>query len=174
MTSVLEMAKIESGSYEIHPESIDLPMLIRDCIAMTSVLLERKALAITCKFADDCRAWCDPMRTRQALLNILSNASKYTDDFGTLTVTAGPGAAGDIVVTIADTGIGMTEDDLITAMAPFAQVSSGNTKAYGGTGLGLPLTKRLIEIQGGRFAIHSVKDEGTTVTFMLPAAKTDG
>ena len=137
---------------------------------MTSVLIAQKAIAVSVRFGDGCCAWCDPVRTRQAMLNILSNAVKYGDDFGTISIAGVRLESGQIEVTVSDTGIGMTEDELVIAMAPFAQVSSGSAKAYGGTGLGLPLTKRLIEIQGGAFAIDSVKGKGTTVIIRLPTA----
>ena len=170
VTSVLEISKIESGSYEVHCEDVDLQALTQDCLAMTSVLIAQKAIAVSVRFSDGCCAWCDPIRTRQAMLNILSNAVKYGDDFGIISIAGVRLESGQIEVTVSDTGIGMTAEELVVAMAPFAQVSSGSAKAYGGTGLGLPLTKRLIEIQGGAFAIDSVKGKGTTVTIRLPVA----
>ena len=170
VTGVLEMAKLESGSFEMTPEVVDLGDLVAECIEMTEVLRETKAIELTVERPPLCLATCDQVRTRQIALNLLSNAIKFSPSGGRLKVTVAGGGLERAVVEIADSGIGMTEEEIEIALTPFAQVSSGPAKSYDGTGLGLPLAKRLVEVQGGRLMLQSVKGSGTTVRCDLPGA----
>ena len=170
VTGVLEMAKLESGTFEFQTEIADLCDLTADCLDITAVLREEKGLSLTFDRVPECRTLCDPARTRQAILNILSNAIKFSGDGQSLRVTVGHEEPALAVLSIADTGIGMSADEVEIAMIPFAQVSSGHAKSYGGTGLGLPLTKRLVESQGGTLVIQSLKGSGTTVLLSFPRA----
>ncbi len=171
VTGVLEMAKLESGSLEVTVEIVDLTKLITECIEMTEVLQEAKAIELTFDHPPSCFAIGDQIRTRQITLNILSNAIKFSPEGSRLTVKVSGGGLEPAVVEIADNGIGMTEDEIEVALIPFAQVSSGHAKRYDGTGLGLPLAKRLVETQGGKLIVESVKGLGTTVRFDLPGAR---
>ena len=173
VTGVLEMAKLESGSFEFTSELIDLGELIAECIEMTEVLREPKTIDLNFDRPAVCMATCDQGRTRQIILNILSNAIKFSPEGGRLTLKISGGGVDHAVVEIADNGIGMTEDEIEIALTPFAQVSSGFAKKYEGTGLGLPMAKRLVEIQGGKLVIESVKGLGTSVRFGLPGATLD-
>ena len=168
VTGVLEIAKLESGSFEVTPEPVDLGELVEECIAMTEVLRTTKAIELAFAPPPACLATCDQTRTRQIVLNLLSNAIKFSPKGSRLAVRLSGGGPDRAVVEIADTGIGMTEDEIAIALTPFAQVSSGPAKSYDGTGLGLPLAKRLVEVQGGRFTLESVKDAGTFGRFDLP------
>ena len=168
VTGVLEMAKLESGSFNIMPEVVDLCELTSECIEMTGVLREAKSIELIFDGHFVCHATCDQSRTRQIVLNILSNAIKFSPDGSRVTVKVNGGGEDRAVVIIADNGIGMTVEEIEIAMTPFAQVSSGLSKCYDGTGLGLPLAKRLLEVQGGCLALESVKGAGTTVRFDLP------
>ncbi len=111
----------------------------------------------------------DSTRLVQVLLNILSNAVKFTPAGGRIAVTAGPDGTG-VRISIADTGIGMSPEELAVALQPFGQVESSMTRRHQGTGLGLPLTKALVEGQGGRMHVESERGEGTRVDIWLPAA----
>jgi signal transduction histidine kinase len=109
---------------------------------------------------------------KQVLLNILSNAVKFSRDGGAVTITADLNAAGGAVITIADAGIGMTAEQIERARQPFGQAHAATTKTYGGTGLGLPITQRLVELHGGELQIRSQPGDGTTVTATFPPSRT--
>ena len=112
----------------------------------------------------------DPMRLRQILINLLSNAVKFTPAGGAIRLTATRDAAsGDLVITVADTGIGIAPADIQRVMEPFGQVDNAINRKFRGTGLGLPLTKGLVELHGGSFKLESTPGVGTTVTIRLPA-----
>lgn len=110
----------------------------------------------------------DERRLKQVLVNLLSNAVKFSQIGGTVTVGANNNSNGSTTIFIADTGIGMSAKDIVQAMQPFGQVHHEDTKNHEGTGLGLPLTKRLVEAQGGKLLIESEPDIGTTVKVEFP------
>ncbi|MBV8168035.1 MAG: hypothetical protein JO021_14665, partial [Alphaproteobacteria bacterium] len=105
---------------------------------------------------------------KQIVLNLLSNAMKFTPAGGRVDITAALPEAGGLSLVIADTGIGMSPEDIPAALEPFRQVENPMTRHYEGTGLGLPLAKALIELHGGRLTIVSALGQGTTVTVWLP------
>jgi len=113
----------------------------------------------------------DSLKLKQILLNVLSNAIKFTESGGNVTVSAGMAEDGGVDIQIADTGIGMSEDEVALAFQPFAQVESTLNRKYEGTGLGLPITKTLIELHGGGLSLKSAPGVGTTVTIHLPASR---
>ena len=110
----------------------------------------------------------DKRRIKQVMLNLLSNAIKFTPADGTVTVTARR-ILNKVALEVADTGIGISEQDLPTAMAPFGQVESSLARRHEGTGLGLPLAKKFVELLGGTFHIESKPGDGTRVGMTLPA-----
>lgn len=112
--------------------------------------------------------FADRIRLRQILLNLVSNALKFTLRGGTVTVSAVRGDDAHLVIRIEDTGVGISADDLSRVTQPFAQVLNAQTKEHIGTGLGLPLTKGLVELHGGAFTMASAPGVGTTVTVRLP------
>jgi two-component system cell cycle sensor histidine kinase PleC len=109
----------------------------------------------------------DPIRLRQVLLNLLSNSIKFTPTHGLIAVTVrqGPDA---IRVAVSDTGIGMATEDIPKALEPFTQIEESLARKHGGTGLGLALSKMLVEGHGGTLSIESTRGIGTTVSFILP------
>ena len=111
------------------------------------------------------------VKVKQILVNLLSNAVKYTAPEGRVTVTAARDYGGGVAIAIEDTGIGMSPQDLAVALIPFGRVASAAAQSAGGTGLGLPLAKRLAELHGGRLVIKSDEGTGTTVILHLPAAR---
>jgi two-component system cell cycle sensor histidine kinase PleC len=108
---------------------------------------------------------------RQIALNLLSNAVKFTKAGGRVTVSTGLDPSGRIAIAVTDTGIGMSEDEIRIALEPFRQVTSSLSRSNEGTGLGLPLTKTLVELHGGRLDIASVPGRGTTVTVIFPPSR---
>jgi two-component system cell cycle sensor histidine kinase PleC len=112
----------------------------------------------------------DGMRLQQVLLNLLSNAVKFTPDGGRIRVCGAQDSDG-LTVRVSDNGIGISPDALPKIVMPFEVVESAFSRKYKGTGLGLPLAKRLMEMHGGSLAIESEPDHGTTVTVRLPARR---
>ena len=113
--------------------------------------------------------FADERRVKQVLLNLLSNAVKFTPKGGEVSLDANPDDDGRMAIIISDTGIGMAEDEIARAMEPFGQIDSSLSRKYEGTGLGLPVTKSLIEAHAGSIEINSRPDKGTTVTVRFPA-----
>ncbi|MGH6959140.1 MAG: ATP-binding protein, partial [Dongiaceae bacterium] len=113
----------------------------------------------------------DPRRVKQVLLNLLSNAIKFTNPGGRIAVRAGRAADGALVVTVADTGIGIATRDIAKALAPFSQIDSALTRKYEGAGLGLPIARSLTEMHGGTLDLDSEVGRGTTITLRFPAAR---
>ena len=112
----------------------------------------------------------DALRLKQVLLNLLTNAVKYTPEGGRVTIGVSAQQNGEIQIDVADTGIGMTAQEIEIALQPFGQVANAMTRDQQGTGLGLPLAKGLVELHGGRLTIESTPKQGTRVAFTLPAA----
>jgi signal transduction histidine kinase len=113
----------------------------------------------------------DSRALKQILLNLLSNAVKFTPGGGTVTVSAMIRPQGDLELTVMDTGIGMSPEEIDIAMSQFGQVDSAFSRRFEGTGLGLPLTQRLIEMHGGTIELESEKGVGTTVMARFPAER---
>jgi signal transduction histidine kinase len=113
----------------------------------------------------------DERKLKQILLNLLTNAVKFTPAGGTIAIAGGLADAGDFVLTVTDSGIGIAAADISTALASFGQVDSKLARKYEGTGLGLPLTNAMVKLHGGELTIASVVGEGTTVTVRLPASR---
>jgi two-component system cell cycle sensor histidine kinase PleC len=111
----------------------------------------------------------DARRLKQVLINLLSNANKFTPQGGSITLAAVAVDAHTVAVSIRDTGCGMSAAGLQLALRPFGQVRGGHTRAHEGTGLGLPIAKALIELHGGKLHIDSFEGRGTTVAFTIPA-----
>jgi signal transduction histidine kinase len=115
----------------------------------------------------------DPVKLRQIILNLMSNAVKFTEPGGAIVVGTQSAEDGSVILSVTDTGIGMSPEDIPIAMAPFGQVDSRLARRYEGTGLGLPLTKSLVELHGGTLSIDSQRGRGTTVTVILPSGMQD-
>ncbi len=112
--------------------------------------------------------WADERKIKQVLINLLSNAIKFTPEGGAITVSASVQPDGSLAIAVADTGIGIAKEHIEIVLAPFGQVDSALSRKHAGTGLGLPLTKSLIELHGGRMVVESELGKGTTVTIVLP------
>ncbi len=168
INEVLDLSKIEAGKLELHDEDVDVEILVRDLASAAQPLAAKNnnQLVIDCPMAIG-KILADSMRLRQILLNLLSNACKFTDK-GTVTLTVA--RDGDrIKFAVADTGIGMTPDQMARLFQEFTQADSSTTRKYGGTGLGLAITDRLCAMMGGSIGVDSVPRAGTTFTVVLPA-----
>ena len=172
---VLDVAKIEAGKVEPRPQPIDIPDLLQTCADLIQQPLDEGAITLNMHLAPELPAVvADPQHLRQILLNLLSNAVKFTLAGGEITLGATRKAANDdegIEIWVSDTGIGIAPADIAKALAPFGQVRTNVNTAQQGTGLGLPITKSLTELNGGRFEIQSAPGKGTRVSIHFPRAK---
>ena len=169
INDILDIAKLQSGKTELRLETSRLAPIIDEAVRLVAPRAETARLKLLQDIAPDLPAVrVDLTRIRQVLLNLLSNAIKFTPAGGTVTVTA-RAWEGAVEIAVSETGIGMEAADIPKALEPFGQISNAMTRAHEGTGLGLPLSKSLIELHGGQFAITSHPGTGTTVRVTLPA-----
>jgi PAS domain S-box-containing protein len=170
INDILDLSKVEAGKLELHEEDVDLGDAIRSCLTLVRDRAAIEGLALegeVPEFLAKLRA--DERKIKQILLNLLSNAIKFTPRGGRVTVRASA-EGDDVVIAVSDTGVGMTPEEIETAMTPFGQVTGHMDRTHEGTGLGLPLTKALIELHGGRLELTSEPGSGTTARITLPAA----
>jgi signal transduction histidine kinase/HAMP domain-containing protein len=168
INNVLDLTKYQAGKLELVQESIDLVAIVENGVAIMRDQCARAELALITRLPDTLVMRGDPGKLQQMLLNLLSNAVKFTKPGGSVTVLAEAVAGGSIRLQVADSGIGMSPDEIPIALAVFGQVDSRLARRYDGTGLGLPLAKSIAELHGGTVAIDSAPGKGTTVTISLP------
>jgi signal transduction histidine kinase len=170
INDILDLGRIEAGKVELNEEVVHLPDLFE---ASARILRERASncgLSLSVEASStlpDVRV--DRRKLLQILVNLMSNAIKFTPEGGKVSLHGTQDGSGDIVITVTDTGIGIAEGDIEKALTPFGQIDSSLSRKHAGTGLGLPLTKNLVELHDGKFEIASAPDKGTTVTVRLPA-----
>jgi GAF domain-containing protein/CheY-like chemotaxis protein/anti-sigma regulatory factor (Ser/Thr protein kinase) len=172
INAVLDLSKIEAGKMELYLEEFDVAALVRDIAAVVQPLAEKKAnhLSVRCgEGVGTMRA--DLTKVRQALFNLLSNACKFTER-GTVTLAVSRDAEESrewLRFDVSDTGIGMTAEQMTRLFQEFAQADAATTRRYGGTGLGLALSRRLCRMMGGDVTAESDAGRGSTFTIRLPA-----
>ena len=175
INDILDMAKIEAGKMTLHYEAVSLKEVCEDAVRLMRGKVQEAGLAISVDAGEAPDIEADHRGVKQVLLNLISNAVKFTPEGGSITLTIRPflGEAGDERVRVActDTGIGIAPEDLTRLARPFEQVEGQHSKTTQGTGLGLALTKSLIEMHGGLLAMESQPGEGTTVSFDLPVRR---
>jgi len=171
INDILDLAKIEAGKLELREEIVDLRAVVNACFA---IMKERASLAEVKMKATLPEALpevlVDELKVKQIIINMLSNAVKFTPRGGHIQVAASI-EEGDLVLRIADTGIGIAPEDIQKALDPFTQIDSSLARRYEGTGLGLPLAKRLIELHDGTLAVESALGAGTCVTLTFPGRR---
>ncbi len=172
ITEILDVAKIEAGKLELIEQEVDPAALIRAALRMMPETAERHGIDLVERLpASPVTLWADESKLKQVLLNLLSNALKFTPEGGRVECIAQKNPDGSFRFQVRDTGIGIDPADIQTALAPFGQVDSRLNRKYGGTGLGLPLSRALAEAHDGTLQLDSTPGEGTTVTLWLPAAR---
>jgi signal transduction histidine kinase len=169
ISDILDLSKIEAGKVEMQESAIELPRVIIACLKLideraklASVYLWNHALS------DLPPVRADERKLKQILINLLSNAGKFTPAGGHVTVTARVDDAG-VVIAVSDTGIGIAPGDIPRALSPFTQIENTLSRRFDGTGLGLPLANSLTRLHGGTLTVASAVGKGTTVTITLPA-----
>jgi len=172
INDILDVSAIEAGKFELHETEIDLNRVITAMIRIIRARADRDYITIAFTAAPNKpRLRGDERRIKQVLLNILSNAVKFTQKKGLVTLKTQETAEGGLRIVISDTGIGMNKDQIALAIEKFGQVDSGLNRKQDGTGLGLPLTIALVEQHGGSLSIESELGWGTTITISLPAQR---
>ncbi|MGI9405382.1 MAG: sensor histidine kinase [Hyphomicrobiaceae bacterium] len=175
INDLLDTSRVRAGHLDVTHEELEVPELLERTIALMQPQAQKAAVVIVPGFPDTMRTiHADARAMRQILLNVLSNAIKFTGRGGRVFVTASRDAAGNTTIGVRDTGVGMTEDQLDRAMMPWEQVSKtaderkSGAGELAGSGLGLPLVRALTEAQGGALAIRSTPGEGTRVEITIP------
>jgi len=169
INNILELTRIELGKADIQLGPLELPRLVAGLTQMLEVPLRTGKLTLLTEIEDDLPSLqTDSGKLRQVLLNVLSNAIKFTPPGGTIRLRAWADRDDRCRIVVEDTGIGMAPETLPVALAPFGQVDSSLARKYEGTGLGLPLAKRYMELLGGALEIASDLSKGTAVTLVLP------
>ena len=175
INDILDLSKIEAGKLDLHEETVDVKRAARAALTLVKERAEGAGLKLGCVVPGDLpRLRADARKLKQIVLNMLTNAVKFTPSGGTVTLRVGHDDDGGLTIAVADTGIGIAKADIATALAPFGQVESAITRKHHGTGLGIPLMRALAEMHGARFALESVPGEGTTVSVRFPATRVAG
>ncbi len=168
INDILDISKAEAGMTDLIEGDVDVAQIVRSSARMMARRAEMQRVEVIEDLEPDLpRLRADERRLRQIVLNLISNAVKFTDENGQVVVTARSTARG-MEIKVVDTGIGMTEAEMERVMEPFVQADSRLSRKYEGTGLGLPLSKALVEAHGGTLVLTSTPGVGTTVTATFP------
>ena len=181
VNDILDFSKVEAGKMELRPEPVNLEDLVESTVEILNPTAVDKAIDLACFIhpAIDKRIVVDEGRLRQVLVNLISNAIKFTEEGGVV-VKAFPSPPGDTLsFEVTDSGVGIPEEKRHRLFKPFSQADDSTTRTHGGTGLGLAISKQLVELMGGEIGVKSQTGYGTTFSFTLPlvtevASKTDG
>ena len=172
ITEVLDLAKVESGRLELFEESVRVERVIEDCTRIVADRAAAGGLALATDIPSDLPTLRgDELRLKQILLNLLSNAIKFTPTGGRIRLSAEVQPDHGIHLSVTDNGIGMDPGEIPLALEPFRQLEGTLNRRFEGTGLGLPLARRLTELHGGILEISSTKERGTIATVKLPASR---
>ncbi len=172
INNILDLSKIEAGKMEMFLETFDVARMIDEVASTIRPMVKENANTLHIECAPDLGAMhADQIKVRQGLFNLLSNAAKFTHD-GNITLNAGREIMDGsewIVFRVADTGIGLSPEQIVKLFQDFTQADPSTTRKFGGTGLGLALTRRFCQIMGGDVTVHSLPGKGSVFTIKLPA-----
>ncbi|NGO54752.1 ATP-binding protein [Allomesorhizobium camelthorni] len=172
VNDLLDISKIEAGQQEMAYEAVSLNDTLAETVAMMQPQANRERVIIRSSFASKLPEVVADLRSiRQIALNILSNAVRYTQAGGQVIISTAYEPSGDIVMRVRDTGVGMSQAEIEQALKPFKQINSLKRTRGDGTGLGLPLTKAMVEANRARFSINSTPGEGTLVEITFPSTR---
>jgi PAS domain S-box-containing protein len=172
INDILDVSKAEAGRIELLEGRVDVGELIDSCLRLVHARADEAKIELVATLSEELPALhADGLRLKQVLLNLMSNAIKFTPAGGRVTLKAETADGHGLHLRVIDTGIGMAPEDIPKALSPFGQLETSMSRRYPGTGLGLPLSKALVELHGGRLHIDSVLGKGTTVTISLPHAR---
>jgi PAS domain S-box-containing protein len=169
ISDILDLAKIEAGKMELDDFPMDITTVVEESVRLLRDRGSSAGIEISVDLPPDLpQVMADERRIRQVVINLLANAVKFTPHGGTVCVTASLTPGRGLALTVADSGIGMTEDEIAQAVEPFVQVNSRIARRHEGTGLGLPMVVAIMEMHGGSVIIDSRPDAGTRVKVLFP------
>jgi signal transduction histidine kinase len=171
INDILDIAKIEAGKQSVNLEPVDLENTLTEVINLQGLQIQRKGLRLTrAASSEPPDVYADPAKLKQVILNVLSNATKFTERGGISIATETLDERA--IVTVTDTGIGIAPGQQAKLFRPFVMIDGSTTRKFGGTGLGLAISKNLMEMMGGDIALYSAgQGQGTTVTVSIPLAR---
>jgi signal transduction histidine kinase/tetratricopeptide (TPR) repeat protein len=172
INDILDLSKIEAGQVHLNEEMLDINTLFQDIRLMLVKKADEKKIEIQIMAPDNMPPlYADRRLTKQILLNLVSNAVKFTPKGGTIKMIANLTNGNQLTLSVIDNGPGMSKEELSLALTPFGQAGTTLTRSHEGTGLGLPLTKQLMELHNGDLVVHSKQGEGTQVEMKFPASR---
>ena len=170
---ILDISKIEAGEATVENTKVDMEKAVSDCILIVKPRAEEEQVIVEADIHEHLPAIrADQLHVKQIIINLLSNAIKFTPEGGQVSVAARLDDNSGMEVTVSDNGIGIAAEDIPKVLQPFGQVAESLRRDHGGTGLGLPICKALMELHGGSLDIESEIDTGTTVTVRFPPERT--
>ena len=169
INDILDVSAIEAGKLELHESDVDMKQIADEAILMVTPRAEKDGIKLQNLVAGNgLKLRADKRRLKQILVNLLSNAVKYTLEDTPVKITGGAGQNGGFIYKVEDSGVGMDEAEIATALEKFGQIQTTLGISREGTGLGLPLTHGLVEAHGGTLNLESKPGVGTTVTIEFP------
>jgi len=173
INDLLDLSKIEAGKLELDEQRVDVNNVVSTSIRIIRERAHASNVELTTELAEPTpRLWADDRTCKQVVLNLLSNAVKFTPPGGSITVTTELEETGGILIRVSDTGIGIPETEMSKILEPFIQVESSLVRNHQGTGLGLPLTRAILDLHGATLTLDSTLGEGTTATVRFPSERT--
>ena len=173
INDILDISKIQSGKYTLDAREVNVGEILAASVSSFRMMASEAHVDLNFTLAPDLRAIRgDAEKLRQIFTNIISNALKFTPAEGTVDVTARGTGTGGVVISIRDSGVGMTAEEIGIALTPFGQVDGGRSRWREGAGLGLPIAKALVELHGGSLELRSNKGSGTEAIITLPGRDT--
>jgi signal transduction histidine kinase len=167
VNNILDLSKLEAGRVEVAVAPVDVGELAEEITVTARLLVGAKPVEVRVETPNGLVVQTDRQKLRQVLVNLASNAAKFTDR-GVIAIRAAPGPDGGAVLSVADTGCGIRQDDLERLFVPFGQLEDAFTKSHEGTGLGLVIARSLATLLGGRITVASRRGEGSTFSVLLP------
>ena len=175
INDILDISKIEAGEMELHEEPVDITKIVQSSLTLVKARADAGGVILQNDATGPLPALnADARKIKQIVINLLSNAVKFTPTYGTVTIATAIDDDGRFSILVKDTGIGIAPEDIEKVMKPFTQADSALSRVYEGTGLGLPLTKALIEMHQGTFELDSEQGVGTTAVVRFPAGRALG
>jgi len=173
INDILDLSKIEAGKMTVeNAEEFPLCQPLEGSLSICAALCEKFGVRLECRLPpDNVRVVAVERMVRQIMINLVGNAIKFTPAGGEVQIAGGAAGDGGYVITIQDSGIGMSEQDIAKALTPFGQVENKMTATHNGTGLGLPLAKAMLELHDGRLEITSRPGTGTKIALFFPASR---
>lgn len=169
INDILDISKIQSGRYSLDTADLNVEEIIQSVIAQTRLAAAEAEVKVQSRIALNLPVVKgDTKKLRQVFANLVSNAIKFSNKGGVVTISVAPSRDRGCTVIVRDTGIGMTSEEMHVAQTPFGQVDGGRNRMHEGTGLGLPIAKALTELHGGELRLTSAKGKGTEAAVLLP------